>query len=435
MKRNYFYLILTSTFLLSACQVDQGDIQSGVAPRAASRMASESDISDIVDSVDNVANEMEAKADVSRNKKDPLQILSNNYTNFPSTYDISDYINDSLTVTPSTCSISPEEMEAYNTDMLGAGSLGARQVLATIYQSCNAIDFVMDENTPKLQGVTTRSATFDNGQVYKQRVINSKDKMVNSHEILKGLKSDPNFPAEGCIDTTKQPPVYGYGSRKWLRGEKVNLFTRGAGVANNGVKSSGIDCSEFISAAFAVEGLKFSTADTDFNSLTTTSLFYTSQKKNSCVKDAKFNLPYSMQSGDVINFKGKHVVMVDSVGRDPLGIRKHSEAGTCDDVTIGDFDFTYIHSGALNNYGPARVEAKIHETEYSTLFRNLLVQAKKSCWDIVNKRTFSKAAVSSRFQVLRHDGANPACYFDKPAELKGGECVEKCLSERKKNDH
>lgn len=433
MRINFFYTLLVISCLSVSCQMTKDDFDSGKAQDIAMRTASESSVLDVID---NVVDEEEEKARAHR--REAMEELTSGYSNLPSSADVTDYIDDQLSGNLQDCD--PGTRAATTTPnrahILGKGSLGARQVLATIYQSCEAIDTVMDQTTPRLSGVSTQQAVLAyNGQNFRQRVINNRTAMVNSHIVLSKLDADPSFPAEGCIDTTKQPPVYGYGSRKGLRREEINLFTRGEGVAANGVRASGIDCSEFISAAFAAEGLKFRTNETDFNSFTTSSLHDISVGPTSCIAPVEFNLPQTIASGDVINLASSHVIMVDTVGDDPLGIRKYSSTNDCNSITISDFDFTYIHSGALNNYGPARVDAKIHAASPDTMFRNLLIQARAACHNVVAGNEKSSRQRTSRFSILRHESSNPACYYDEPAKLKGGQCVQQCLEQRILHEH
>ncbi|MEH0860714.1 MULTISPECIES: hypothetical protein [unclassified Halobacteriovorax] len=420
-----FIILAVST----SCQMTGDQIQNGQSQMMAERIYKESDILDAVDDVIGP----DGRPIKDRSSQEAMEDLTDDYTNFPSSNEVNNYINESLSFNGQ-CRIEEADKDyAYGT-LYTRGSMGARRVLATIYQSCDAIDFVMDETTPRLSGVSTRPATLTDGSNFRQRVITNRNAMVNSHAILSQLDKDPEFPSEKCIDTTQRPPVYGYGSRKGLRSREINLFTRGQGVAKNNVQASGIDCSEFISAAFAAEGLKFNKSDRDFNSLTTTSLHYASDNSDSCVKPVEFDLPYSIQSGDIINLKGSHVLMVDTAGPDPLGIRGAAESNSCNSITINDFDFTYIHSGALNNYGPARVSAKIHATKRSTMFNNLLAQARTACTRLVQGRASSQKMRSGRFSILRHDSGNPACYYEDYGKLKGEECINQCFGERRLND-
>ncbi|POB14975.1 MULTISPECIES: hypothetical protein [unclassified Halobacteriovorax] len=424
MKKNTILTFIFLATLNTSCQLTSGDFLSGKAQGMAKRVSRESDILDVVDDV--------VREEEGQGVNEDLRGLTDNYTNFPTSYDITDYINGNVSALGTQCAMTDHEREWSFVKSVGTGSIGARKVLATIYQSCEPIDTVIDSRTPSLSGVSTQEATFSDGTDFKQRVVHDVGAMVRSHEVLRKLDEDPGYPGEGCIDATKVPPVYGYGSRKGLRSNEINLFTRGQGVSREGARASGIDCSEFISAAYAAEGLKFTSNDRDYRSLTTTSLHDTVRSKNSCIKPVKFKLPYSIRSGDIINVKGSHVIMVDTIGEDPLAIRKFSELGRCDDITISDFNFTYIHSGALKNYGPARVDARTHATHRSTMFANLRAQAVASCKAILSEQEYSNEMMSGRFSILRHNSEDAACYYDEPAKLKGESCINQCLQDKLK---
>lgn len=317
-------------------------------------------------------------------------------------------------------------------------SKGARMLLASYYQSCKAIDNVITSRKKSLKGISSKRISDGKCGVKSRRVrtIYDMDAFVNSHVVLKDLNKDPNYPGPGCVDKRKAPPVYGYCSAPHPRKNgKVKLATKGAGVANSSLPASGIDCSAFISLALGSQGLKFSKTDNKYKRYTTTGMSGTSRSPNSCLKSPNFSSDKTILPGDIINYRASHVIMIDAVGEDPLGIKKHSKAGTCSSIRIEDFDFTYIHSGLTGgNYGPSRVHIKAHNGQATAMFNNMIALARKSCAKNVREESSVSSASKihssdRRFGLLRHQSDDPNCRTDKKVEIEGQSCIEKCVEQ------
>lgn len=319
-----------------------------------------------------------------------------------------------------------EEKEPVN-----PAALGAKKVLSTFFQTCDALDAVIQESTPPLRGVT-RIKTGRKDIPYKRKIYSNK-KYVKSHILLSQLDQDPSYPGEMCLDMTKRPPLYGYGSRKYPNNKgEINLFTKGAGGTRGGAASQ-IDCSSFVSVALATQGLKVNSRTSKFQSLTTRNFKEELSKSGSCLKHATFKGDDTIHPGDMINVAGKHIVMIDEIGEDPLAIEKFAKKKKCNSISLSDFDFTYIHSGAIkNNYGPSRVHVTTHNG--GTMFNNLRIAAIKQCKRIVANKTgevsSDRLPPNRKFDIIRHNSDSPKCITDKKVKLRNEECVEQCMDER-----
>ncbi|MCO4793748.1 MAG: hypothetical protein KC493_08555, partial [Bacteriovoracaceae bacterium] len=301
-------------------------------------------------------------------------------------------------------------------------------------QSCKAIDLPIDRETQPLKGVY--SAKIVDGQKGvsggRVRKITNNTAYVNSHKVLKELRNDESYPSgPQCRDATKTPPVFGYGSRKIPSRNTgmVKIFSKGSGVARTSKAAAGIDCSSFISNALGAQGLKVSKTSGPFTSHTTRSFHAQANKSNSCLKHAKVTPDDAIRPGDMINVSSSHIVMVDSVGDDPLGIKKYSATGNCNGINPREFDFTYVHSGAIrNSYGPSRVKANVHSG--GTMWNNLRVLAVKLCQKKVAQdnaiRDSRMVGMSTRFSLIRHQSNDPQCISDKRIKIEGEDCINKC---------
>ncbi|OUR98730.1 hypothetical protein A9Q84_04775 [Halobacteriovorax marinus] len=360
--------------------------------------------------------------------------LSKDYSTFPSSEDIKNRINSYVTSSDG-C---PQYYDNTNPNKsMNPAAKGARMLLATMFQSCAAIDNVIGPSTPNLKGVdSARSYGKQKGvSGGKLRRIYSSKSYINSHIVLSKLAKDPNYPAKGCKSMLDKPPVYGYGSRTGVsKSGGVKLFKGGSGVAKTSSPASGIDCSAFISTALGSQGLKVTTAAGPFTSNTTRSFHALTKQKNSCLKKASFEGDETIKAGDMLNVAGSHIVMIDGVGADPLGINKHATAGTCNSINVADFDFTFIHSGALkNSYGPSRVHISTYANGPGTMFNSLRQIALKTCLSKVKGKTGKVSTASlttnSRFSLIRHQSDKPSCRSKKRVKLEGESCVKQCLEQ------
>lgn len=356
---------------------------------------------------------------------------------FPSSYELNEMVNSGISSPGPDCESQTEQTDlteyvSKREPTSNPAAIGAQKLLATLFQSCKALDTAITESTPPLKGISKERT---GGQTIPfQRNLHNTSDYVSSHIVLNMLNNDSGYPGEMCVDMTKQPPVYGYGSRKLpnKKGE-VKLLSKGAGVAKKSKPVAAIDCSSFVSLALGSMGLKVNSDGKSFESLTTRNFEDQVTRKGSCLKHANFEASDTVRPGDMINLAGSHIVMIDTVTDDPLAVKKFAKLGKCSSISIADFDFTYIHSGAIkNSYGPSRVHISTHNG--GTMFNNLRVAAVKQCKRLAAKKkgevNSDKLAPNGKFAVIRHDSDNNSCRTDKKVKLQNEECVEQCMEDR-----
>lgn len=374
------------------------------------------------------------QAEESQWVRQQMQDLTDNYTNFPSSDGLNDTINGALSGPVPNClpdGVPIAQPEGSEGNQLHPAAVGARRLLASYFQSCSSLDKTIDRSTPSLQGVTSASSIGGQKGVSggKVRNITNINAYVNSHIVLKDLKNDPNYPGPKCQDATKRPPVYGYGSTARVSGGEMKIFQGGAGVYRGSRPSAGIDCSAFISVALAAQGLKTTKTAVPYERLTTTGFKQRMGARNSCLGHAPVSPEDSVRPGDMINQAGSHIIMVDTVGEDPMGIKKHSKNNSCLSLSSRDFDFTYIHSGAIkNSYGPSRVQANMHDS--GTMWSNMVLMARKLCFQKVRKDENHKASnafgMSSSMSIIRHKTHEPECVGETRMKIEGEDCIDGC---------
>lgn len=334
---------------------------------------------------------------------------------------------------------------------------GARLALATFYQSCTALTQVLDVNSPKLEGID-RSEQRHAGS--KKRRIYNRDKFINSHIVLSQIKENKEFPNKYCKNTLENVPVYGYGSKPSTdsakfqsldleSGEKsensgfeIDFFNKGLGVASNSKSAHSIDCSGFIASALASQGLKLTKGnsakqDRNFNNIGTITFESMSGQKDSCLERVSFGGKDTIRPGDILNVSRNHIVMIDTIGVNPLGIEGRKTEAECNAIGVDDFNFTYIHSGAIRrSYGPSRVHSSNHIGSPGTMFNQLVELARTTCvanlmneTPVKSHRYAGKTSSGNKmfFSVLRHDSKNSECKEEKRTRLVGQECVASCF--------
>ncbi len=298
-------------------------------------------------------------------------------------------------------------------------AVGGLEVLATTYQSCKALRLpAMTEAVPDLSGVSVCGKNPQNGG--KKRCITDLHQMLRSHYYLNGYEK----PNAACIDTTKNPLIYDFGGKPDYRGGQLNLFKN----EGSGGKVLGIDCSAFVFSAFATQGLKMK-SDTplrpeqvlwfgaaDFKNPKT--------KRFDCIDHITVNKDDSLHSGDIIAVNS-HVVLVDEVGVDPLGLLRISSISQCNPNVIShrNYDFTILQSSASKNgIGANHFVAKDYFEE-SPVIRNQMQKYAIAACKAKFKAGGAKPRVSE-LSVVRHSGI-PQCR-EKQIHLKNQACIQRC---------
>lgn len=319
-------------------------------------------------------------------------------------------------------------------------AMGARKVMAALYQSCHAL-------TPTLTYQSQIENVVDKDKKGRRFLSSDNlDNYIHSHYILKDLLKLNNrgeYPTKNCRNVLESPPIYAFGAKPFRSKQKIYLFAdlseKDYGCRKNGISCSsssvtGLDCSGFVSSAFSASGLKFdrdpSQQDKDPMPISTYWLADRPRHQTSCLEYALDNNKDTIRSGDLVNLKGNHVIIVESPGGDPLGVRKTLRGGfDCRDITVNDFDFTYIHSGGAGSFGVSRVHSSYHIKHKSILFNNLVQHAVELC-EQMKDHLHTPAGITRRpdFSVLRHQSDLKSCHYGRgPRAILGEECVSQCL--------
>lgn len=301
---------------------------------------------------------------------------------------------------------------------------GARQLMATMYQSCQAPSIVVP-NTANMNASPVGG---------KPRHLRNRD-MVSRYLNYNPYLANRSSVAPGCFDVLKQPPIYGYGAKPGISGGKINLHENQAvrphcvtsGVSCRSQPVSGIDCSGFVTGALRRMGLNMFPGEKFHpDNINTAALNTNARRRNSCLRFTEADKDVSIVPGDIINIGSNHVIMVEKIGPDPLGLKKHLRNNSCGRLSKNDFDFEFLHSGALAHFGVARVHSS--HPEIAGFMESLEVKVRQACNNIKNRRTsvLARSTASNGLSVFRHAGASIAGCKGEPEEFANESCVSGC---------
>lgn len=299
---------------------------------------------------------------------------------------------------------------------------GAAKTLATAYQSCEASNKLpMNSETPEVQGIGI-IGSFPGG-MGQMRVIQNLQELLRSNYYFQRFQ-----PSEKCIDVRKSPLIYDYGGKPYTPTAKnvINLFIN----AGLGTAALGIDCSAYVFTAIAAAGLKLSPEKKIKPILVhgINAVLYKEPEKNgmSCFEKISVGEAGTLRAGDIAA-KKNHVMIIQSVGADPLGIAKAKTAVQCSQITSRNFDFVVAQSSASKNgIGINRFVAKDFLKESYVMRTGLEKYAQAAC----NARLQGRNILISglEVQVIRHK-LTASC-IEQPIELVGESCVSDCLANK-----
>ncbi len=298
-------------------------------------------------------------------------------------------------------------------------SVSARSVLVTAYQSCGAIRVpALTKATPDVQGISRVGVHADG--IGAKRQITDLNAFLRTDPYLSVLDTSAS-----CQNVRSNPPIYDYGGKPYTTSDansKLDLFKN----AGTGTSVLGIDCSAFVFSAIASSGLKL---DPDqkmkaifVHGISSTMYMNPTDNGMRCLSKVKMGVSGSLQEGDIVAIKG-HVFMIESVGKDPLGISKAQAAVQCATLTSSGFDFVIIQSSpSKNGVGINRYRGADYLSEEPTIRKGFEEYAKQACLAKFQKTDVLMKA--DNFQIIRHNQASNC--KDQRIALVGESCAQTC---------
>lgn len=293
---------------------------------------------------------------------------------------------------------------------------GINRVFATAYQSCRVVDLpAMDAATPDVVGIT-RTGTHADG-VGGKREITSLKSVQKTHYYINGIATESS-----CVKVADNPLIYDYGGSPAISGTTLNFFKN----AGSGTSVLGIDCSAFVSSAIAVVGMRYkpNLDNKPIFTRQTSSKFIDAAKSGfTCFDNVTVNAKQSIAAGDIVGING-HVVIVDSIGKDPFGLSLIKKESDCTSLNYKNFDIVIAQSSPSKaGIGMNKFKAKDYLDETSRMRLAFVEMGKQAC--LAKFKQTSIKPKSSDWGFLRHKGT-PECLAPR-VTLTGETCAQKCF--------
>lgn len=294
---------------------------------------------------------------------------------------------------------------------------GGMKSLLVAYQSCDILNLnPMSSDTPQVEGITV-VGRHPNGNGNVRKITSLKD-VVETHYYIK----DQSPPSESCANLKKAPLIYDYGGKP---ASSPSLHSSLDFFQDSGSGSSelGTDCSGFVFTAYAAAGLKLR-SDQPLKALqvlgVSAGMLKEPQNNGLNCLSKKFG---ELIPGDLIASNG-HVVMVDSVGRDPFGISHFTKESECviDSMNASRFDFIISQSSPSKGaIGMNRMLAADYFGTSPSMASGLKDHAVTACLKKFGKK---RNPSTSLISVVRHSNTLPC--LSKPVPLTRQECLFSC---------
>lgn len=295
---------------------------------------------------------------------------------------------------------------------------GANKTLGVAYQSCEAVRKpAMTVQTPNLQGISI-TGTHPDG-VGRKRVIGDLPALLRTDYYIKDFQLGAN-----CKDIRKSPLIYDYGGKPHTpsAGTSMDLFIN----AGDGTTVLGIDCSGYVFTSIATAGLKLDPNKKLKPVLVhgINAVMYKEPVKNGmpCFEKISVGTVGTLKAGDVAAKSG-HIVIVESVGADPLGISNATTEAQCNALTSKNFDFIVAQSSpSKEGVGINKFVAKDYLLESAGMRTGFEKYAREACK--AKLKNSNVTLTGQEVQVIRHK-MTAAC-IDQPVQLVGEACVSSC---------
>lgn len=299
-------------------------------------------------------------------------------------------------------------------------SYGAEKILAVAYQSCEALRRpAMVSETPVTEGIAIVGTAPDG--VGKKRVIRDLPALLRSNYYLQDFDSSTQ-----CKDIRQSPLIYDYGGKPSTPTSRniLDVFTN----AGNGTGVLGVDCSGYVFSAIATAGLKLDPNRKLKPVLVhgINAVLYKEPEQNGmpCLTKIAVGIEGTLRAGDIVAKTG-HVLIIDSVGVDPLGIKKALTIEQCNQITSSSFDFIVAQSSpSKNGIGINKFVGKDYLGESPTMKVGLEKYARTACKAKLKGENILLSGQD--IQVVRHK-LTAEC-MDDPIPLVGEACVAGCTA-------
>jgi hypothetical protein len=295
---------------------------------------------------------------------------------------------------------------------------GMSNVFSTAYQSCQAIQIpAVTASTPNVSGITRLAQNHPDG-IGGRRIIGNLALVQQTHPYIKVAGKVTN---SSCFDVSDNPLIYDYGGEPSVSNNALSFFKD----AGSGTNVLGMDCSALVSSAAAAGGLRYKVGVDNkaiFIRQSSEKFINAAASGFTCYKNISVSATESIKAGDIAGVRG-HVVMVDSIGADPFGLKKLSDSSQCTNLDVKNFDFVVAQSSpSKNGIGINKFVAKDYLPESLKMKALFVGIGTEACKAYFNKT--SSIPSNSDWGIIRHKGTTE-CLAPK-IQMAGQACVSQC---------
>jgi hypothetical protein len=301
---------------------------------------------------------------------------------------------------------------------------GGLKSLVVSNQSCSAASLApLTRHTPDVEGISI-VGTHPNGIGSRRQITNLQALLRTQPYLVDSPKAAP-----GCFQVSRSPLIYDYGGKPAVTrnspSPSLDFFTDAGG----GTSVLGLDCSGYVFAALATGGIR----TTKGKPLKAAHVFGVNAAKYlnpqssglTCFDFATFTATSSLLPGDILASSG-HVLIIESVGRDPFGIASFRRESDCRAQRIdpSKFDFTILQSAPIKGgIGINRIRgADYLEIAGGSMTLALMDHAVNACLAKIRGTSIKTRAQDA--SLVRHSGTDEC--RNTPIRLTHEECVSSC---------
>lgn len=314
---------------------------------------------------------------------------------------------------------------------------GALRILASKYQTCQILDNVAGSST-----FYGKSPKVLLNWMYKKPPLYPLPKELGCIDStkLKEKVTCRHLSEDNC-EAVKTTPL------DYVQGWRINQIKDGIMM----VHEAASDCSSFVSSAMMASGLKmnFSSNKSDFTE-TTRTIAGDYKNGSSCFERQKTqDIKNLISSGEILNdSSGGHVVMIDKLGPDPLGVEaiydkvvaktltKKEALKQCETLGLSAMHLGIIHSTSNKTSGQGIMRESANVISSGVAKKILIGYARGACAHFVSnypaqKEFDSAEGICETCTILKHKGLRePACVLEKRPAIQGEGCINECLQNR-----
>ena len=305
----------------------------------------------------------------------------------------------------------------------------AQNLMNVMYQSCQAVQqrpfnlFKQGE----MKGYTLVKTDFDHGSV---SVMQDLLAALQSSYYLNCSNADENPILNQLCQT---PPTYIWGGKglvqEGIGKYQVNIFANKDDIESI-AHHPGIDCSGYVNLSFAMAGLRvvpLQKVETSVNQVNAADFI----KPSGCFRTVNLDQGELLLPGDVFAWS-THVVMIDSVGNDPFGLKDIKNPADCQSSRLNPLDFKIVVINSKGGVDPLANDRDLQLVASNPIIKMMVTNAAPYLTGVgigVSRMKLSQLVVTHPSEIM--DLAETVCLakFNISKKMNNGNVTRHILTE------